>query len=304
MITYSIIQKSQLESAHRLDAEYYQPEYLETTNLLRSVPHDTLDGISESLVSFGAYALTNYIEWQDEGIPFIVAENIKEGYIDFEGVRYISENADEILKKSRVKENQVLLAMSGSVGNAAVACEIPERLNSNQDIVKITLKKGFSPYFLAAFLNSKYGKMQVLRLPVGSVQQHIFLWQMKTLLVPFFSDNAIGPIEEIYKLALQELKHSKSLYSQAEDLILEELGLKDFKAEEDLFNVVNLSYIKSAHRIDAEYYQPKYERLISKIRDLNSKSFDQLASRIKGKITPKPDEVYKYIEISDHNCPN
>lgn len=29
MITYSIIQKSQLEGAHRLDAEYYQPQYLE-----------------------------------------------------------------------------------------------------------------------------------------------------------------------------------------------------------------------------------------------------------------------------------
>ena len=27
MITYSIIQKSQLEGAKRLDAEYYQPEY-------------------------------------------------------------------------------------------------------------------------------------------------------------------------------------------------------------------------------------------------------------------------------------
>jgi len=29
MIAYSIIQKSQLESAHRMDSEYYQPEYLE-----------------------------------------------------------------------------------------------------------------------------------------------------------------------------------------------------------------------------------------------------------------------------------
>jgi len=29
MITYSIIQKLQLEGALRLDAEYYQPEYLE-----------------------------------------------------------------------------------------------------------------------------------------------------------------------------------------------------------------------------------------------------------------------------------
>ena len=41
MITYSIIDKSQLEGAHRLDTEYYQPEYLEIVkNLdkLKAVP--------------------------------------------------------------------------------------------------------------------------------------------------------------------------------------------------------------------------------------------------------------------------
>ena len=99
-----------------------------------------MEAISESIVSFGAYALTNFIEWQDDGIPFIVAENIKQGFISYEGARYISNKTDEILKKSRIQEEQVLLSMSGSVGNAAVAYKIPPKLNSNQDIVKITLK--------------------------------------------------------------------------------------------------------------------------------------------------------------------
>lgn len=168
MVTHSVIPKSQLESAHRLDAEYYQPEYLEVNKKVNSLPHETLDAVSESIVSFGAYALTNFIEWEEDGIPFIVAENIKEGFISYEGVRCINGKTDEILKKSRVQNEQVLLSMSGSVGNAAVAYKIPSKLNSNQDIVKIKLKEHYSPYFLTAFLNSKYGRMQVLRLPVGS----------------------------------------------------------------------------------------------------------------------------------------
>jgi len=134
MIAYSIIQKSQLESAHRLDAEYYQPEYLQVFERLSALPHTTLEDISDSIVSFGAYALTNFIEWRNEGIPFIVAENIKEGFISLEGVRYVSDDTDGILKKSRVKEGQALLSMSGSVGNVAVAYNIPARLNSNQDL--------------------------------------------------------------------------------------------------------------------------------------------------------------------------
>lgn len=34
MITYSIIQKAQIEGAHRIDAEYYKPEYLIIDDLL------------------------------------------------------------------------------------------------------------------------------------------------------------------------------------------------------------------------------------------------------------------------------
>ncbi len=282
MITCSIIQKSHLESAHRLDAEYYQPEYLQVAEKIRSLPHKTLEDISESIVSFGAYALTNFIQWQKEGIPFIVAENIKEGFMSSDGVRYISDKTDEILKKSRVQEGQVLLSMSGSIGNAAVAYNISAKLNSNQDIVKITLKESFSPYFLATFLNSRYGRMQVLRLPVGSVQQHIFLWQTKSLLVPIFPSSFTNNIEKIYKGGLDQLEISKSLYSQAQNFLLEELGLKDFKPTEELSYIVNLSDAKSAHRADAEYFQPKYNSIINKIKERNLKMLHDLVSMRKG----------------------
>jgi restriction endonuclease S subunit len=273
MSVNSIILKSNLEGAHRIDAEYYQPEYLLIEKTLKSLSHKTLQDISESIVSFGAYALTNLIEWQEGGIPFIVAENIKDGYIDYESARYVSNKTDEILKKSRIKEGQVLLSMSGSVGNSALAYNIPQRLNSNQDILKIKLNKECSPALLTVFLNSKYGKMQVLRLPVGSVQQHIFLWQVKTILVPTFKEKFKSNIEKIYLEGLIQLEKSKLFYSQAESLLLVELGLKDFKPEDELYYVVNLSEAKSVHRVDSEYFQPKYNKLLSKIKDYEKQPF-------------------------------
>ncbi len=282
MITYSIIQKSKLEGAHRLDAEYYQPEYLEVVNKVSKMPHSTLENISESILSFGAYSLTSFIQWKESGIPFITAEDVKEGFIDLANARFIDEKVDEILKKSRVYENEVLLAMSGKVGDAAVAVNIPARLNSNQDIVKIKLKKDYSPYFLAVFLNSKFGRLQVLRLPVGSVQQHIFLWQTKSLLIPKFSEEFVAEIENLYKLGLNELQNSQMLYQQAEELLLEELGLKNFQVEDDLSFVVNLSDIKSANRIDAEYFQPKYQKLAEQIEKHNAKLLGDLVSMKKG----------------------
>jgi len=91
MTAYSIIKKSELEGATRLDAEYYQPEYLEIAAILKDAQYKLLGDISESLVSFGAYALTNFIEWKESGVPFIVAENIKEGFVDYESARYIDD---------------------------------------------------------------------------------------------------------------------------------------------------------------------------------------------------------------------
>lgn len=305
MITYSIIQKLQLEGVQRIDAEYYQPEYLEAVNRISKIPHDTLNDISESLLSFGAYSLTSLIRWMDSGIPFITAQDVKEGFIDFDNVRFIDEKADEILKKSRVHENDVLLAMSGKVGDAAVAVNIPLRLNSNQDIVKIKLKKDFSPFLLAVFLNSKFGRLQVLRLPVGSVQQHIFLWQTKSLLIPKFPREFVIKIEDLHKSGLKELENSKIFYQQAEELLLEELGLKNKVFENELSYVINFSDVKNAERIDPEYFQPKYKEIVGKIEKYNG-GFDLVENQFKQNksLSRKDKDYYNYVEISDISVSN
>src|SRR3989344_4210740 len=82
MAVFSIIQKSQLEGAKRLDAEYYQPEYLDLEKKLDSIETKTIDELSKSVVSFGAYSLTSYLEWQDSGVPYVNVGDIHEGYID------------------------------------------------------------------------------------------------------------------------------------------------------------------------------------------------------------------------------
>ena len=63
----------------------------------------------------------------------------------------LAKKVDEILKKSRVNDGQVLLTMAGTIGNAAVAHNLPKKANANQAIAKITPLKNISPYYLAAF---------------------------------------------------------------------------------------------------------------------------------------------------------
>jgi len=75
---------------------------------------------------------------------------------------------------------------------------------------------------------------------------------------------------------------------------LEELGLKDFEIKDDLSYIVNLSEVKSAHRADAEYFQPKYNRLIEKIKKYGAAPLLDLAQSVAARFNPKsqPDKIF------------
>jgi restriction endonuclease S subunit len=252
---------SELEGPKRIDGEYYQRHFLEAKEAIMRLPTKSLRQMSESVLSFGAYSLCNFIVWQESGIPYLKAENIREGYIDFSGTMFIDGDVHNILWKSQVRERQILLSMSGTTGNAAVAHNIPLLMNSNQDIAKITLKPMYSPYYVACFINSKYGRLQTEREIVGSVQQHVFLNQIKRLRVPLVSEDMEDEIERIYRQGLDEREHSNNLYLEAENLIYEKIGLADFHPDYVLSYSSNLSESFKAHRIDAEFFQPLYSEM-------------------------------------------
>jgi len=73
-------------------------------------------------------------------------------------------------------------------------------------------------------------------------------------------------IEKLVRKSFNLLDNSKSLYSQAEELLLSELGLLDWKPKHQLTFVKNFSDTQKAKRIDAEYFQPKYEEVIEAVK--------------------------------------
>jgi hypothetical protein len=251
----------------RLDSEYFKKIYLANEQLLKSKDWAYLRNVSESIKSFGAYSLTNEIHYLEEGIPFLRGQNIKDGTVDFSDVLYINDAANDLLWKSEVKPEMLLLTMSGSVGSAAVALENWKYpVNSNQDIAKITTKSSLNPYYLCSLLNGLRGKLQMQRLPVGSVQQHTFIWQLEKLLVPLLSSDFQKQIETVFKAAHHKLERSKALYAAAESLLLDELGLADWQPSEENIAVKSFAAsFGSGGRLDAEFYQPKYDELLEQL---------------------------------------
>ena len=262
IVEVSLVNFRKLDTGTRLDPEYYMPEFLAVESTLKDKKCKKLGDISKAIKSFGAYALYNQVVLVERGIPFIRCKDIKEGFVDFSDVQYIDEATNELLNKSSVNPSMVMLTMSGTVGNSAIAAnnwQYP--INSNQDIAKIETNNSVNPYYLTVFLNSKYGMAQTKRLPVGSIQQHIFLWQLKELLVFTPTNEFQSIIENIYIKAINSLSEVDKAYSQAEQTLLSELGLMNWKPKHQLSFVKNFSESRNANRMDAEYFQPKYDEI-------------------------------------------
>ena len=265
---YSIVQLSEVESfSRRLDAGYYGASAIEAEKLLKRGDWDYLKGLAQSIKSFGAYSLNNAFEYRNDGIPFLRAIDIKGGLIDFSRVLHIDDQANRLLWKSEIKPESTLLTMSGTVGESSVTtAEMSYPMNSSQDVAKIVMNGRANPYYLSVFLQSSYGKAQISRLPIGSVQQHIFLWQIEKLVVPLLRREFQASVESVFKAMLLVRKKSNDAYEQAQSLLLSELGLANWQPKHKLSFVKNFSDTRHPGRIDADYFQPQYEEIVAAIK--------------------------------------
>ena len=297
----SIIKSGDVLKADRFDGEYFKPEYLEIEKKLKKNKWDFLGNQKKYIRSFGAYSLCNKFEYKKSGIPFLRCKDIKDGLIDFSNVLYIDQEASKLLWKSEVKAKTVLFSMSGSVGNCAIANEeLIFPINSNQDIAKIVTKNSLNPYFLTIFLQSKYGNSQIQRLPIGSIQKHIFLWQIDTFKIPLFPETFQLQIEKLVKEAYQKQTQAKQLYKQAEQILLEELQLINYNPKHTLYFETTANKTNKAVRFDADYFQPKYQDIIKRIENYKG-GWDFVGNILnfnKKKFFPKKNEFYNYIPLS------
>lgn len=139
MAVWSVVHYCELSDDLRIDSEHYRPEVLQLRAAIResAYPVHRLEDLSRSVINFGAYSLCNDIVFQETGVPFITAQDIQEGFIDFTCPRFISkEQHRTLLWKSAVKQGQVLVAMAARLGVAAVY-NGSAPLNSSQDVAKL-----------------------------------------------------------------------------------------------------------------------------------------------------------------------
>ncbi|MBI4036809.1 restriction endonuclease subunit S [Candidatus Daviesbacteria bacterium] len=146
----------------------------------------------------------------------------------------------------------------------------------------IRLESNFDPIFVYVYLISKYGRALVNQRITGTVPTSIDKESVRGILIPIPSVAVTEHVKKLIGSHLNAVQTAYDLYQQSENLLLEKLGLKDFQVEDNLSCVVRLSNVKSVSRIDAEYFQLKFQNLIERVEKHNAKRLGDLISMEKG----------------------
>lgn len=117
-----------------------------------------------------------------EGIPAFRSANIREDGIDPTDLVYISPQSNSLLAKSQVRTGDVLSVRTGYPGTSAVV--LSEYAGANcVDILISRPCAHLRSAYLAAWINSSFGKEQVLQKQGGLAQQHFNVGELRDLLV-------------------------------------------------------------------------------------------------------------------------
>lgn len=294
----SEIKYSMLNDDHRIDAEYFGKNILDTLEKLSDFGTLKIGDIAN--VTDGIHDSIDYDE--NSPINLISATSPKENVFDLSRGAFISEKAHKQNPRTALRKNDVIISTVGTIGNCAVVDDSILPANSDRHVGIIRIKNDYSPYVLSTFLLSKYGKIQTSREATGNVQLNLFIYKLKELEIPQFFPDFQSKIEQTVKSAHEKLSESKSLYAEAEEILLLELGLKNWHPRNTNINVKKLkeSFLQTG-RLDSEYYLPRYEDYAHLIEHYRGGygQFSNVCMINEANYVPAANEKYTYIELGN-----
>lgn len=303
MAVFSTISFARLERAKRIDGEYYQPKYLALGELYRRgqwLP------IRKYLASC-EYGISIKMNEDGDGRKIFRMDDLKNGFVfDYE-MKYAPIDGTTF-RKFRLEYNDILFNRVNSeefVGRTGIY-----KLTGNyvfaSYLVRLRTHSEMSPDALNLFLNSKYGVLSIRRLSRRAVNQaNVNAQELQSILMPRFSQVFQDLLTQSSERSWELYSEAERLYAEAEQLLLSELGLQDWKPAHVLAYTRNYSQAARARRMDAEHFQPKYDELRAHIRNYlhGYLRVADIARNSEETTEPRahPEEDYRYIELADIN---
>lgn len=259
----------------------------------------------EEIIDFVQYGTSKELNEESHGFPVLRLNEFDSSFIT-KPAKYCSKIDQDTFESLKLNKDDVLICRTNGnykyVGKSAIVPDNYEYAYASY-LFKIRPKRKFiTSSLLVAYLNSKYGRMEIEKYSMASNQVNFSPAKFRQLRIPRFSIKINSLVESLTYTSYDLLIKSKKLYQDAENLLLYEINMKDFALNRDSINVKYFSKSFGINtRLDAEYYQPKYESYIRIIENYPN-GYNSLKNCCEIKLKnfqPYKGEEYRYIELSN-----
>lgn len=186
---------------------------------------------------------------------------------------YISAKTKTNIGNLRVKENQILMTCSGTIGKVSFVSRTLASKIFSHDLLRIDCRKPDEAGYIYAFLKSKIGNKILLTNRYGAVITHIEPEHLATVPIPDAPTMLKKKIHDLIVRSYELRDESNDLIDQATALLIGELKLPDIDAFDvglykkaapvDTFSV-RLSEMSG--RLDASYHVPIVDAIIEHLK--------------------------------------
>jgi hypothetical protein len=299
---------SDLNSELRFEAEHFQKKYCHLFDLLSKKKCEKLGSLVSDEIKTGHTPSMKNQSFYGGNYHFIKTDNLRTNEITEPFSDYLSLKGYETLKRVHLKSGDIIVTIIGATYDIIARCALineeilPATINQNIAMIRPDKNK-IVPEYLVSYMNSKYGRMCLEYLARQMEQVNLNCQEIAQDTVPILSGNFQTKIKGIVNRAYTLLQRSKILYKQAESDLIGALSLDAWIPSPEQISVRSFKDISEVGRIDAEYYQPKYDELIDIIKVHNAKKLYGEIADITKSIEPGSEEYQEkgipFYRVSD-----
>jgi type I restriction enzyme S subunit len=297
----------------RIDDEFYLKKYLNAYHKIKSKPHKQIVNILEVLSDFsanGSYEsiAANFTLLDEEDYAYMVRSTDLEKSDFTTNVKYVSEHSYNFLEKSKLFGGEILINKIGNPGRVYMMpkLNIPVSLGMNLFMLRLSDKSNYKEKYVWAFFNTEIGQNIIKRKVNGTAPLTIDKEAVRTLYLPLVSPVFQNTIDNTISNSENILEKSKLVYLKAESILLGEVKFDTSQLNTEAINIKNFkeSFGKSK-RLDAEYYQIKFEQVIEKITTQRHDTLNNIVE-ISKSIEPgsnhySEEKGLPFYRVSDYN---
>ena len=194
------------------------------------------------------------------GVWFLRAQNVRPLKIDPTNQVLISNSDADTLTRNEIEPDDVLITRTGANRGECAIYDRDERAIASSHTF-IVRPKRLDPQFLTVFLNSHFGQSQIDKGVYGAAQPEVAPYYLRNIWLPEVSSTLISRIKSSFTASKSSRVRSETKQKEAEDTLLEALGLADWEPPEPLSYTAHASDVFAAGRMDAQYFMPAKEQV-------------------------------------------